>query len=88
MINRPYDPKCEELARAFLTDLEKNEDRQEHLHWLAQAIQDAIESYMEDIPHTHTCQQCDKVVIDDCACAKGNTTNVWCSSRCRAAYDL
>jgi hypothetical protein len=38
--------------------------------------------------HHHTCQQCGKVVTRNCDCEHGDTTNVWCSARCKAAYDL
>jgi hypothetical protein len=86
-MSKGYDSQCGELARYFLADtpVKYGDD---HIPLLAQAIQDAIENYMEDIRHDHTCQQCDKVVIADCDCAKGNTTMTWCSSNCRAAYDL
>jgi hypothetical protein len=43
---------------------------------------------MQDRGHNHTCQQCDKVIVEECHCPKGNTYNMWCSSNCRAAYDL
>lgn len=37
--------------------------------------------------HVHSCQQCDKVLERHCGCGKPNI-NMWCSSRCRAAFDL
>jgi hypothetical protein len=45
------------------------------------------EENAEPEPHVHTCQQCDKVVTADCTCTRGQYMT-WCSSNCRAAYDL
>ena len=43
-----YDPACEKLARHFLTD----EAQLHHLHQqLAQAIQDAVETWLDDKRH-------------------------------------
>jgi hypothetical protein len=81
-----YDAKCEELATYFLSDVKSGDTLE-----LAQTIQDAVEDYisgLEPVRHNHTCQQCDKVVTADCYCEKGNTYMTWCSSNCRAAYDL
>lgn len=77
-----YDTKCEELARHFgVTDETLVAD-------LAQDIQDCIEQWLSyQQPHNHTCQQCDKVVIRNCECKEGNHM-MWCSSNCRAAFDL
>jgi hypothetical protein len=42
-----YDVKCLELARAFLEDEPEERRTPEHETDLAQAIQDAIEAYLE-----------------------------------------
>jgi hypothetical protein len=80
------DPKCGELASYFLAG-EKCTD--EDVVSLAEAIQGQIEDWLKDRfePHVHTCQQCDKVVTEDCTCTRGQYMT-WCSSNCRAAYDL
>jgi len=82
-----YDTKCEELARSFLGDAPKHTSKDTEV--LAQTIQDTIEQWLAERfePHMHTCQQCDKVVIDDCICDRGPYM-IWCSALCRAAYDL
>ena len=41
----------------------------------------------EEGMHSHTCQQCDRVVIPECECDEPEKA-VWCSSRCREAFDL
>ena len=43
-----YDPRCEELARYFLDD----DADLSLVHGLAQAIQDAIEGWVEELPLT------------------------------------
>ena len=87
-----YDVKSGELARSFLSDYRHKPKHQEEL---AQAIQDAIDEWFASVElplldeeHTHTCQQCDKIVGETCHCERGDTYMTWCSPRCRAAYDL
>lgn len=41
----------------------------------------------QDGEHTHTCQQCDKVIKSHCTCKNPRRMD-WCSPNCRAAYDL
>ena len=38
--------------------------------------------------HTHTCQQCGKVMVEECECVEGPNVNMWCSGNCRDAFDL
>jgi|HubBroStandDraft_6_1064221.scaffolds.fasta_scaffold00134_64 hypothetical protein len=85
-----YDPKCGDLARNFLMDYAMADaDYREAEKALAGVIQLTIEEWLEErfAPHTHPCQQCDKVVTEDCTCTRGQYMT-WCSSNCRAAYDL
>jgi hypothetical protein len=44
-----YDPKCAELAEAFLDDQPEDARTPEHRAALAQAIQDAIEAYLQEL---------------------------------------
>jgi len=37
--------------------------------------------------HFHICQQCDNLVTAHCVCAEPEKI-LWCSSNCRAAFDL
>lgn len=75
-----YDPKCFDLAQHFLPKAgQKAVDR------LAQAIQAAIEDELQ--PHYHECQQCGAIVTDECECDEPDCMT-WCSSNCRAAFDL
>ena len=37
--------------------------------------------------HSHVCQQCDKITEQHCTCPRPGSMT-WCSSNCRAAYDL
>jgi hypothetical protein len=39
------------------------------------------------ICHGHECQQCGKIITAVCVCEKPNRLD-WCSSNCRAAFDL
>ena len=39
-------------------------------------------------PHSHTCQQCDKIVKRDCECNFPRFGMYWCSTNCMAAFDL
>ena len=39
-------------------------------------------------PHSHTCQQCDSVVVDNCECNHPSRGMYWCSANCKAAFDL
>ena len=39
-------------------------------------------------PHSHTCQQCDSVVTDECECNHPSRGMYWCSANCKAAFDL
>lgn len=82
-----FDYKCYELAEYFLDGHPK--DTEENRKMLAQVIQDEIEAMFpeEDEYHIHTCQQCDKVVVAGCDCDKPDSAT-WCSSNCRAAFDL
>ena len=75
-----YDAKCDELARYFAPKA-----GEERIKYLAQVIQDAIEN--ETQPHNHVCQQCEKVIESDCECDNPDRMG-WCSSNCRAAFDL
>jgi hypothetical protein len=75
-----YDPKCEELALYFAPKA-----KGERLKYLSQLIQDTIEQ--ETGPHAHECQQCGKVMEDDCDCDNPDRMT-WCSSSCREAFDL
>jgi hypothetical protein len=86
----PYDDKCGDLARHFLMDHALDEATyraQEKV--LAGVIQQAIEEWLEEYfaPHQHECQQCSKIVVEDCTCTRGQYMT-WCSSNCRAAYDF
>jgi len=75
-----YDEKCEELARYFLPKA-----KQHDVQRLAQSIQDTIEDLTGT--HVHTCQQCEKIVGDECDCDDPDRAD-WCSANCRAAFDL
>jgi hypothetical protein len=44
-----YDPRCAELAEIFLNDQPEDARNEENLDALAQAIQDAIEAYLDDL---------------------------------------
>jgi hypothetical protein len=86
-MSKGCDDKCHELASYFLPNGEAL-----YVSDLAQDIQDTIENWLSayeqsQLPHTHTCQQCDKVVIAACEC-KMPVKNIWCSSNCRDAFDL
>lgn len=81
-----YCLKCRELAEYFL-DGEPDPHTPQEIGILAHEIQDQIEQWLADRHHTHECQQCSKVVVEDCVCTKGQYMT-WCSSNCRAAYDL
>jgi hypothetical protein len=37
--------------------------------------------------HNHECQQCERLVVRNCHC-KEPEKMTWCSSNCRAAFDL
>ena len=88
-----FDSKCYELAKYFLADepVDTEENRKLFTMLLAQDIQDTIETAIEGMreksDHAHTCQQCGKLLKAHCACGKPNI-NMWCSSNCRAAFDL
>ena len=81
-IKMSYDVKCHELAVWFLP-----KDRPNAAKELAQEIQDVIENYLTGLVHNHTCQQCEKLITADCECDKPGRMG-WCSSNCRAAFDL
>ena len=56
----------------------------------AEAITDLLEQLedaFEPPTHVHVCQQCEKILSGECDCKFGDRQN-WCSSNCRAAYDL
>ena len=82
-----YDAKCYELSRAFLADEPKSDTEVNRIK-LAIRIQYVIEETLEELcHHAHTCQQCEKLLNEDCDCGRPDV-NVWCSSNCRAAFDL
>ena len=84
-----YDEQCFWLAGYFLVDYRNM--KKKHQEALAQVIQNAVEDYIQQDsglePHTHTCQQCDSVVVEDCECGERHK-NMWCSANCKAAFDL
>jgi hypothetical protein len=55
--------------------------------WSDQMLERWVAAREGNQPHSHTCQQCEKVVIADCDCDKPEK-NVWCSMTCKAAFDL
>ena len=84
-----FDNQCFWLAGYFLVDYRNMTKK--HQEELAQVIQTTIEDWLNCESglelHTHTCQQCGKVVVEDCECGELHK-NVWCSANCREAFDL
>lgn len=80
------------LAANVAIELMRNLEKRHMSDWKPAelAIYNKLSGQNDSEPkaHFHTCQQCDRVVGGECYCKEGNTTNVWCSARCKAAYDL
>ena len=85
----PYDDQSFWLAGYFLVDYRNMTKK--HQEALAQVIQTTVEDWINCesglVEHIHTCQQCDKIVAEDCTCGEIHKMT-WCSPNCHAAWEL